>query len=271
MLPPGFHRVAPAQPRRQAVHSSGPRGFTLIELLVVVSIIAILAAMLLPALQGARLQAQKVVCINQHHQTYLGAVLYTEDFNGRFPTTDGSWLDRHKKGADNPQGLGLLATEGYMPLDIRGMEMFFCPSAKPAWNWREPNHVLRQLTTQLSSGADAYSTVSAKFCTYVGYNSATNPTQADLFLGKGDNKHRAERISPVIIADYIFDSSIATGNKEQGHGGKGVPVMLVDGSSQFVYFHEVYWTGKVGFGGTYNNRNPYGNFWYYCQERFRID
>ena len=59
-------------------------GFTLVELLVVISIIALLVAILLPALRAARQQTYRTVCASNLHQLALAALMYTEDNNHKF-------------------------------------------------------------------------------------------------------------------------------------------------------------------------------------------
>ncbi|MBR6060072.1 MAG: type II secretion system protein [Victivallales bacterium] len=61
------------------------RTFTLIELLVVIGIIAVLAAMLMPALGKAREKANQTTCINQIRGFSTACMMYRQDFRDRFP------------------------------------------------------------------------------------------------------------------------------------------------------------------------------------------
>jgi len=71
--------------------SNGSRpAFTLIELLVVIAIIALLMAVLLPAVERARKQARAVVCRAQLRQWGTTLALYLEEHDGRFPRDDNS-------------------------------------------------------------------------------------------------------------------------------------------------------------------------------------
>src|SRR4051812_32524115 len=57
------------------------RGFTLVELLVVIGVISLLIAILLPALNAARRQAQRVQCLSNIRQVDLWLMFYRNDNN----------------------------------------------------------------------------------------------------------------------------------------------------------------------------------------------
>jgi prepilin-type N-terminal cleavage/methylation domain-containing protein len=61
------------------------RGFTLIELLVVISIIATLAALILPAVQNARATARRTECLNNIRNLGIAAQSYATSRNGNLP------------------------------------------------------------------------------------------------------------------------------------------------------------------------------------------
>ncbi len=63
----------------------GQVGFTLIELLVVIAIIAILAAILLPVLNQARIRAQGTYCMNNTRQLSMAVILYAADNGDEAP------------------------------------------------------------------------------------------------------------------------------------------------------------------------------------------
>ena len=111
-----------------------PGGFTLIELLVVISLIALLVAVLLPALNGARKQAKSVVCQSRLRQWATILASYAQDNDGRFPCNlsgnAGAWLLRgallnvNNKDAERAAGLFLRFSHERYRLLPHGHEYF---------------------------------------------------------------------------------------------------------------------------------------------------
>ena len=116
----------------------GRRGFTLIELLVVLAIIAILAALLLPALAYAKEQARRIKCISNLKQIGLAARTYAMDREGNFP-----WHTMPSDGGTYGTPTAATAWGNFSALsnELINPMVLVCPSdketKKPAGTWAE--------------------------------------------------------------------------------------------------------------------------------------
>lgn len=140
--------------------------FTIVELLVVISIITILAALLLPALNAAKEKAQSISCTNNMKQLGLAFHHYTSSWDDYFPPAE---FDPNS----SPQLYWTLAfaVDRLLPLDT-----MHCP-ARERWDW---NNLLRQAEEGNTTSRSRF------FYAHYGYNKA--------FLGYSGAQAKAGKI-----------------------------------------------------------------------------
>jgi prepilin-type N-terminal cleavage/methylation domain-containing protein len=118
------------------------KGFTLIELLVVVAIIAVLIAMLLPALSDAKKMARNSQCKNGLRNIGQACIEYALENNDSFPL--GTFYNQPYTGSaykckniNGVQPYGGLDEQflGFVLLKYLGQQkqLFYCPAAESAW------------------------------------------------------------------------------------------------------------------------------------------
>lgn len=222
----------------------GREAFTLIELLVVISIIALLIAILLPALESSRKNAQRIACASNVRQFVIAMSAYATDNHDAYPSlvyggsqrSWGSYATAAPDSGGNYEaiGYGLLYKMDY----LQSFEFFYCPS-RDQTSW--PALYIFSDNPSYKTDIDGTAYPRATCYNMRGWEPSGDPVNYP--FGEGiEGWAVPDRDRRAIVADMFLDWDLAVAAHESG-----LNVGYSDGSTKYIQFNLPF-TSTLSFG-----------------------
>jgi len=209
------------------------RGFTLIELLVVVAIIAVLAAMLLPALSQARERARSATCMSNLKQIGIAFHLYLNDYNEFYPPNR-TWGN---------------ANTHYFYLSPYMVKVnLYSPGTKAVW-WCPSDVLRKKLGYEQSSYGCTYYIGARGQKFYVKYSGTRFPSST-IYLHDCFNSLHPIMDSTISVNSWPFSTTAPIGTEgiDFRHNGRA-NCLFLDGHVEGMSVADCYGKGKLLYDG----------------------